>query len=361
MSPNHRADTLPISLNSPELVSPISSRQPQLISDDVLSQHWEDSLPIDSFSHSDYRRNQAISSFLGAELETPVLDELHQYLHLVASPSYDNIDAFHQQRIKHRTIVPAEDPGLHLVWSYDTIFVKPIPLFLLNSTTWRQFLLPPLDNKVEDAQSGAATPTNRGTYAVASLSVQCKAALGFLRSYALLIRHESDFIIAQTANLVPKGISYSQLQAFLKPFLSIPAASVTPRYHYGQIRLKRLNWAVRVLQPQSLPNQTWLACRLYYQEPYSQSRDYVRSWGPPLVFAFAVMSLMLSAMQVVLQALGQDAWPAFVRVSWGFSVASMVFLAAIGVVVFILVAIMLAMQFKHAKKKKKILKRDIDM
>jgi uncharacterized protein YggT (Ycf19 family) len=42
-------------------------------------------------------------------------------------------------------------------------------------------------------------------------------------------------------------------------------------------------------------------------------------------------------------------------------VASMVFLAAIGVVVFILVAIMLAMQFKHAKKKKKILKRDIDM
>jgi hypothetical protein len=361
MDSDQHSEAQPNSANTPlELVFPLSNSQTQLINDDTFRQNFEDSMPTDSFSFdSDYRKSQAISSLFTTELDTPVLNEIHQYLHLVASPSFDNIDTFHEQRIRRRTVVPAEDPGLHLVWSYETIFVKPIPPFLLNFTIWRQFLLPPFQENAENSHSGSASPTKRRSYPITSLSSHCKAALGFLRTYALLVRHESDFVVAQRANLVPREISYSQFQYFIKPFLSIPASAVTPRYHYGQIRLKRLNWAVRLLQPRSMPTRSWLAFGLYYQEPYSQSRDYVRSWGPPLVFAFAVMSLTLSAMQVVLQALGQGTWPAFVKASWGFSVAAMVFLAAIGTVFFVLVSIMLLMQFKHAKQKKKALKGDI--
>jgi hypothetical protein len=361
MDSNHHSEALPNSANTPlELVFPLSNSQTQLINDDVFRQNFEDSMPMDSFSFdSDYRKSEAISSLFTAELDTPVLNEIHQYLHLVASPSFDNIDALHEQRIRHRTVVPAEDPGLHLVWSYDTVFVKPIPPFLLNFTTWRQFLLPPFQEKPENSYLGSSSPTRRRSYPVTSLSAHCKAALGFLRTYAILVRHESDFIVAQRANLVPREISYSQFQYFIKPFLSIPASAVTPRYHYGQIRIKRLNWAVRLLQPRSMQARSWLAIRLYYQDPYSQSGDYVRSWGPALVFAFAVMSLTLSAMQVVLQALGQDTWPAFVKASWGFSVAAMVFLAAVGTVFFVLVSIMLLMQFKRAKQKKKAIKENI--
>jgi hypothetical protein len=354
------SEALPNLAHTPlQLLFPLSNSQTQLINDDVFRQNLVDSLPPDSLSFdSDYRKSQAISDLLAAELDTPVLNEINQYLHFVASPSYDNIDALHEQRIRHRTVVPAEDPSLHLVWSYETIFVKPIPPFLLNFTAWRQILLPPFQEN-DDLHSISVSPTKRWSYQIANLSSDCKAALGFLRTYALLVRHESDFIVAQGANLIPKELSYSQFQHFIKPFLSIPASSVTPRYHYGQIRLKRLNWAVRLLQPRSMSARSWLAIHLYYQPPFSQSRDYVRSWGPPLVFTFAVMSLTLSAMQVVLQALGPNTWPAFVKASWGFSIAAMIFLTALGAVVFVLVSIMLLMQMKNANKRKKALKEEI--
>lgn len=66
-----------------------------------------------------------VRSFLTRELYTPVLDELYNWLWLVARKSGGSIDAFHRQRIKGRNIVPTEDPKLHLVWHHDKIYLKP--------------------------------------------------------------------------------------------------------------------------------------------------------------------------------------------------------------------------------------------
>jgi hypothetical protein len=57
-----------------------------------------------------------VSSYLSTELETQVLDELYDRLWLVARKSGDSIDALYVQTIRSRTIVPCEDPRLHLLW-----------------------------------------------------------------------------------------------------------------------------------------------------------------------------------------------------------------------------------------------------
>jgi hypothetical protein len=269
---------------------------------------------------------------LTCELKTEVLDDLYDHLWLVAKKEGRHIDSLHEQLIKKRTITVAEHPRLHLVWYYDTVYLKPIPDYLLNHTIWSTYLCSAAAQQAQDQQR---------TY-------NRKAALGFLRSYGLLIQHESDFIIAKQANLVPKGVSFVKFQKFIKPFRELSDGDVSPRYHYGQFRLTRLNYAVRFFRPPSTKRTfPW-----NYQEQYWQTSQYLQRFGAPLAFAFAILSLILSSMQVVLAALGQNAWAAFVQVSWGFSVAviifaaSPVFIAVLGVAWVLLVQGQFALRMK---------------
>lgn len=339
----------------PPLKFPLSDRHVQLIDDKALQQHLLDSLPSTSSPiTSNYRENEDLDALLTEELETPVLNEIEKYLMYIASPSSADIESLHEQAIKSRYIVVAENCGLHLVWYYTTIFVKPIPPMLLNFTFWKECLLP--QNGLDDSKSNPAASSARTSYSVESLSAHCKAALGFLRTYAVLVHHESDFLIAKDKHLIPDGITYSQFQAFIKPFLSIPEAAVTARYHYGQIRLTRLNWVVRFVQPRSHSTGGWLANRWYYQELYSQSGDYVSKYGPPLLFIFAVLSLILSSMQVVIAAQVNSTWHAFIQASWGFSVATILLCTALAVVPILFFPLLWLMQLTHVlnKKRKKL-------
>lgn len=62
-----------------------------------------------------------------------------------------------------------------------------------------------------------------------------------------------------------------------------------------------------------------------YQEQIWQTGQYLRKYAAPLIFIFAILSLILSSMQVVLAARDPDTWETFVRVSWGFAVATIIF------------------------------------
>lgn len=85
----------------------------------------------------------------------------------------------------------------------------------------------------------------------------------------------------------------------------------------------------------------------------------------PFVFVFATLSVLLSAMQVVLAArtgaLG-GSWTAFVDVSWGFSVAVIVMSAAVflllGSVVGWVYASQLGWSWWQGRKEKKRLKKE---
>ncbi|KAI1077267.1 hypothetical protein F5B20DRAFT_552943 [Whalleya microplaca] len=241
---------------------------------------------------------------LGAELSCPVLDELYPHLHFVAVKSSSHIEPLHVHLRKGREIRITEDPSLHLVWSYSHIWIKPLPSFLLKSNIWDTHLAFGQDKH----------------------SQHRLLALGFIRSYSYLIRHRSDYLMAKEANLLPflkkddsedeRPGEYLRFRNFLEILRNLPDHWQRNRWHFGQFRLSRLNWAVRILQP--TPRSNGMLRRLYYEEEFQQSSQFIRDAGPMLLFVFAALSLVLSSMQVTLAARSGGSWEAFASVSAGF-------------------------------------------
>lgn len=256
-----------------------------------------------------------VQAFLSKELSTPLLDDLHDNLWFVARRSYNNIDALHRHLIKGRKITISEDCKLHMIWDRNRFFVKPVPLCLMNHDFWMQFLTG--SAKAQGSPSiihiEESTPEDR----LRSLAV------GFLRSYAFLIQHRSDFAIAQSHNLLPTDYDWLQWSKFICHFRYLDDAMVARRYHYGQLRLSRLNWATRIFRP-SNSSTSW-----FYELPYWSTMPYIEAAAAPLLFIFASFSLVLSSMQVMLAA-PKDvlAFPGFghqeertvARVYWAFSI-----------------------------------------
>ncbi|KAK3357791.1 hypothetical protein B0T25DRAFT_630759 [Lasiosphaeria hispida] len=242
------------------------------------------------------------ATHLGDELSCPVLDELYPNLDFVARKSSLHIDPIHKHLQKCRKIIIIEDPKLHLIWNYGIVYLKPLPHYLLSYSFWNEHL--------------GLGSVHRGE------------ALGFVRSYARLIRHRSDFALALEAGLIPSSappasyssspsqppgptgeLTYAALSTFLRHFSEIPDADVSPRWRFGQLRLSRLNWA-----------QYW------------QTGQFLNEFAAPFIFLFATLSLILSGMQVVLAAEVNErgkSWHVFAEVSAWFSVAVIIIITVL--------------------------------
>lgn len=229
-----------------------------------------------------------VRNFLARELYTPVLDELYNRLWLVGRKSGGSIDALHRQRIKGRHIVPTEDPKLHLIWHRDKIYIKPIPVCLLNYNFWTAYLPPLADTISSRMNMPQAGGKDLGP------EFDRSVALGFVRSYAYLVQHHLDFILAREHHLIPGDFDWTKWSAFITYFRRIDDDRVAKRYHYGQLRLSRLNWAVRIFRSRT-SNTAW-----FYEIPYWSTGFYMERAIAPLIFAFASLSLVLSSMQVAL-------------------------------------------------------------
>ncbi|KAF1988724.1 hypothetical protein K402DRAFT_372981, partial [Aulographum hederae CBS 113979] len=115
-----------------------------------------------------------------------------------------------------------EDPELHLVWYSDRIFIKPLPPFLLSYAFWECHLAP----QDQSLPTASLTP----------------AALGFVRTYGHLIRHESDFRVAKEKHLLPPSVTdFTACTSFIRGFRDITDDQVSARYQFGELRLSRLN------------------------------------------------------------------------------------------------------------------------
>lgn len=126
------------------------------------------------------------------------------------------------------------------------------------------------------------------------------AAIGLLRSYAYLVQHQSYFITAHQHHLIPPSVSWVGWSQFIACFRDMEDHDVSNRYHYGQLLLSRLHWAVRLCQPRAASTT-----RFYYL-PHWPMTPYLRSILAPLAFAFATLSLVLSVMQVVVPIPAKD-------------------------------------------------------
>lgn len=142
--------------------------------------------------------DNGISEYLRSEFMTGILDDLSPYLRLVSTQNSAHISSLTYQIVRGRNIILTEDPGLHLVWIYDKVFIKPIPKYLLSHAFWQFYLL--------------GRNSNIPAYQREEIR---KAVLGFIRSYAYVIRHKSDFNIAINHRLLPKKIKYSAFVKFI--------------------------------------------------------------------------------------------------------------------------------------------------
>jgi hypothetical protein len=221
----------------------------------------------------------------------------------VSTPRSSHISPLHHQAVRGRTIIVAEHPQLHLVWSYDRIFVKPIPRYLLSHAFWEY------------------VQTNEKL---------CQAAAGFLRTYSYLVRYEADFRLASSdaLGLIPTDdgscqITFERFAKFIAPFAQLEDGNVNPRYHYGELRLTRLNFCARLFLK-----------KLTFHHIDAQWNSYLGRFLAPMLSTVAVFSVVLNAMQVELAVESSpqnlDHWTAFLNVSRWFSTV-IVILATVGI------------------------------
>jgi hypothetical protein len=262
-----------------------------------------------------YRRNYKIEpvgsdigAFLNAELNVQRLNEVHQWLWLAGLPTASR--PLHYQVMKKREIVVTEQLDLHLVWTASkssSILIKPLPRFLLCQEFWRTQICP-----------------RPHLY---------ETALGFLLSYVALIEREVDYNLAILNGLIPREVTWAGwlmlvnevlcASAQAKHFAKDGAASssvgllgahacVNKRFHYGELRVGRLNWIYRLTMGEM---RGYLSgCTTYG----AFMRDNVNS----LITLFAYTTIVLSAMQVGLstELLAQNY--AFGMASYVFSIFS---------------------------------------
>jgi hypothetical protein len=239
-----------------------------------------------------------LTNFLEKDLCAPDLEAMAPYLWMMSTQSSANVNALHCQKVRGRNIIITEDPRLHLVWIYDRIFIKPVPQYLLSHAFWNTFLLSkssPLGNRRESIR---------------------KAALGYLRTYDHLIRHESDFRIAQQEDLclIPEQAQWPQFCAFTSEFNSIRDSDVSARYSYGELRLTRLNFYIKILLH-----------KFHFEQVHGQYEPYFSRFYASFLFIFAIISILLNSMQVELavEPLGVVRWRSFWQICRYFSVLAM--------------------------------------
>ncbi|KAF2472968.1 uncharacterized protein BDR25DRAFT_302532 [Lindgomyces ingoldianus] len=213
-------------------------------------------------------------SYCLEDLETLGLDKLGKRLWLVGPRP--NLRSLTEQLTIGRQIILTENPNNHLIWDEDLLYLKPLPAYLCSYAFW-EYLLDPFNEAINQDERDRLRATS----------------LGFLRTYASLIRRRSDFMIALKHGLLSSfpSITFEDFTKFIMAFEGLPESAVSMRYRLGELPLSPLNFY------SALFLHRWHLHR--YEHRYSA---YFSRYFPVILFLFAGFSVVLSAMQVILGA-----------------------------------------------------------
>ena len=182
-----------------------------------------------------------------------------------------------------RSFVLTPRADMHMVFHGKKSYIKPLPEFLLCHTIWTTYLC-------QDAELYGS-------------------AFGLLCSYIVLICTGSDFRIAKSNGIIPEEVTWHQrslLSAELERTWRTTSMPKHIRYTYSELRLARLNWIYRLSQGKLMHG--------YYRQ---DSRDW-------LVGTLVYVTIVLTAMQVVLGTDRLSNNEGFQRASYGFTVSSII-------------------------------------
>ena len=202
----------------------------------------------------------------------------------------------HRQRMMGREIVLVEQTDLHLTWSGHRIFIKPLPLFLLDYGFWKENIC-----------------VNQELHA---------RACGILLSYVWLVCEPSDLKVAIDANLLPFALQWHHWVTLVEDVIQHidveNLGAVNKRYQYGELRLTRLNKIYRLAPKFRFKH----FMRGYQSQDTIYSTFFQRKFAWLLII-FIYIDIMLNSAQVGLATNRLGRSLAFQRISFGLTMLFM--------------------------------------
>lgn len=247
-----------------------------------------------------YHTAADVEGFLQRELLTPKLDQIHQHLWLAGLPRAAR--PLHRQKLLGRDIYVTEIPDEHLVWHGTKLFVKSLPMCLLDYDFW----VTELDVR-EDLH---------------------RSACGLLVSYIWLINNKNDFNVALQSGLLPDTLRWETWAALVPDILDhIDTHSLTEidrRYIYGELRLSRLSSLYRF---GAAGFSTFNLVHGFMTSSERYNTFFERNFGWVLAF-FLHVTVVLSALQVALATDRLQSNGPFQAFSYGITILSLGLVAA---------------------------------
>jgi uncharacterized membrane protein len=234
----------------------------------------------------------------------------------------------HRYKMYGYELLGTQQMDLHLLHYSNRLLIKPLPEYLLDTAFWKEHLC-----------------TDKTLH---------ESATGWVLSYAWLVTSPLDLKIAHDNALLPAAITWTWWKMFVTDFLNNVNMNtlhqVNQRYHFGDLRLSRINTIYRT----RYFHTHFVRGYLYDYNRYMVFFNRNFSW---ILILFVFLSLVLSAMQVGTALDELSSSRAFMKGSYGVVVLSMVSVAAVlsivglffvGVFLFNMVA-----AIRHAASKEK--------
>lgn len=226
-----------------------------------------------------------IGAFLKEDLDLSRLNSIHTHLWMAGRPM--RARPLHRYKMVYGyQVTGTQQMDLHLLRFSSKLLVKPLPEYMLATSFWEQHLC------ADEAL--------------------WESAAGWLLSYIWLIASPLDLTIAHDTSLLPGAITWPWWKAFATDFLQhidVNALDrVNKRYHFGHLRLSRINTIYR----SRFLLTHFVRGYLYGYNRYVVLFERNVSW---LLVVFIFLNLVLSAMQVGVSLDAIRANPAFTHAS----------------------------------------------
>ncbi|KAF1970739.1 hypothetical protein BU23DRAFT_556461 [Bimuria novae-zelandiae CBS 107.79] len=257
------------------------------------------SLPtLSANTYEPFLVNTDIATFVKEDLNLERLNRIHGHLWMCGRPN--RARALHRYKMLQMEVLPTQQMDLHLVRFSNKLIIKPLAEYMLSHDFWTQYLC-------EDEELH-------------------KTACGFLLSYIWLLNTPLDLKMAHELYIIPSFVTWHWWKAFVTEFvehIDIRALDqVNKRFHFGDLRLGRINSIYRI----RYATTHFVRGYLYGYNRYVVFFQRKFSW---ILIVFVFFSLVLAAMQVgaTVNPLQDD--NAFLTTCFGFVVFSMVSVAAV--------------------------------
>lgn len=242
--------------------------------------------------------NTSIEEFLKIDLNLERLNRIHDQLWMAGRPM--RARPLHRYKMMSFDILCTQQMDLHLLKFSNRLILKPLPEWMLSYDFWQKHIC-----------------SNQDFH---------ESACGFLLSYVWLLNTPLDLKLAHDHTLIPSFITWHWWKNFVTEFYNEVDINslhqVHRRYHFGELRLGRINSIYRI----RFMFTHFVRGYLYDYNRYVVFFQRNFSW---ILVVFVFFSLVLSAMQVGAGVKPLSENDMFLRACYVFVVFSMVSVAAV--------------------------------